>query len=197
MIAGPSSSRRKARTRSTERVISVFGRSSTGKPARYIFEPARDSPSGSLTTSTPSGLSRRPKSSAGLNASPSAAPALGLLRRKMTSKSTSRAVFARRVGRGQRLRVRRRRRAGAPTSGRTTSATMSGPLALRERVDRRERDVVPAPVGRERQVQRRVRRRCVRGLLTTKQMRIWTYLDAYLDRVWKYNSPTSVIRGCL
>src|SRR5437763_1214066 len=92
MTAGPSSSRRNARTRSTERVISVFGRSSTGKPARYIFEPARDNPSGSLTTSTPSALSRRPKSSAGLKASTSTAPALGLLRRKITSKSTRRAA---------------------------------------------------------------------------------------------------------
>ena len=92
MMAGPSSSRRNARTRSTERVISVFGRSSTGKPARYIFEPARDNPSGSLTTSTPSALSRRPKSSAGLKASTSTAPALGLLRRKITSKSTRRAA---------------------------------------------------------------------------------------------------------
>ena len=61
MMAGPSSSRRNARTRSTERVISVFGRSSTGKPARYIFEPARDSPSGSLTTSTPELLEPPPE----------------------------------------------------------------------------------------------------------------------------------------
>ena len=41
MMAGPSSSRRNARTRSIDRVTSVFGRSSTGKPARYILEPAR------------------------------------------------------------------------------------------------------------------------------------------------------------
>jgi hypothetical protein len=95
MIAGPSSSRRNERTRSSERVINVFGRSSTGKPAKYILDPARVRPSGSFSTITPARFSRRPKSMAGLIPSRTLAsrvPAWGLLRRKTTSNSSRRAV---------------------------------------------------------------------------------------------------------
>jgi hypothetical protein len=92
ITAAPSSSRRNARTRSTERVTSVRGRISAGNPARYIFDPERTRPSGSLNTITPPCLSRRPNSIAGLKPPPSAAPTWGLLRRNTTSKSSRRAV---------------------------------------------------------------------------------------------------------
>ena len=157
MIAGPSSSRRKARTRSTERVISVLGRSSTGKPARYIFEPARDSPSGSLTTSTPELLEPPPEVERRVEGVD-----LGGARARVVAQEDHVEVdqargLARRVRRGQRLRV----------AGGVAQPARLGPhhlgddvraLALRERVHRGERDVVPAAVGREREVQRRVRR---------------------------------------
>jgi len=74
--------------------MSVFGRSAAGKPAKYIFEPARASPSGSLTTKAPAALTLRPKSSPGLNASTSALarPTLGLLRKNTTSHSAKKAA---------------------------------------------------------------------------------------------------------
>ena len=65
--------------------------------------------------------------------------------------------LARGVRRGQRLRVA----GGVAQPARLRAHDLGDdvrPLALRERVDRREGDVVPAPVGRERQVQRGVAR---------------------------------------
>src|SRR3954447_25866343 len=153
--------------------MSVFGRISAGKPARYIFEPARARPSGSLTTITPDCLSRRPNSMAGLKRSPSVSPTWGLLRRKTTSKSLSRAS-ARDAPSATRALANAAGSLRRPGRGRTRSprTTLSSPC------DRPSTETKATSCPRRCAANARCRvvyvGRCVRTLLTTKQTRIGT-----------------------